>query len=437
MDYLILQVEEKQVVAASFKMSGRSPELLGAAMFGLDEQQSLGDVIALIAAGVAGNPRVVLCLPPSMFAMRTVSLPLENLRKVREVLSSQLQGELPLPVDELTLDAVSIGNGDFLALWAKKSDIGHAIELCRTAGIEPQTVSSLPLAANFIEGIPADCALYDGNALTIIISGKVTFFRALDSLTASAMIPATLSALELAGAPLPPRICLLGAENSALAEAGVLPLPAGQLQQPPASGLLFKNEQTFQQLAGLYAVAKACQAGLLPDFRRGELAWTAGDVKNRKKLLLTCFLAAIAIIVLFVSKGLQYRSVNADLVSVNKSIAGLYHDVFPNRAKAVDELSEVKGEIRKLAGAESSSGHLDLLKKLADAKGNTINGLYEAEAEGRNLRVKGDARSAQSVNDFKAALAPLLATVELGEIKSRPDGTVSFSLTGTLKEGSK
>jgi len=145
----------------------------------------------------------------------------------------------------------------------------------------------------------------------------------------------------------------------------------------------------------------------------------------------------LLIVALFASKGLQYRTVNADLLSLNKSISDMYREIFPNRAKAVDELAEVKGEIKKLAGAESSSGYLDLLKKLAEAKGNTINGLYEAEAEGRNLRIKGDARSAQAVNEFKAALAPLLATVELGEVKSRPDGMVTFSLTGTLREGSK
>lgn len=437
MDYLILQVEEKRVTVARFRMSGRSSELGGASMFVLDGEHSLGGAIAEIANGVVGNPRIILCLPPSMFAMRTVSLPLDDLRKVREVLSAQLQGELSLPVDELALDAISAGNGSFLALWAKKSDISHAIELCRTAGIEPQVISSLPFAGNFIQGVPADCALYDGNALTIINSGKLTFFRALDSASAQLMIPATLSALELAGTELPPRICLIGSESSALAEAGILPLPAEQLQAPPDTGHLFKNEETFRQLAGLYAVARACQSGALPDFRRGELAWTAGDVKIRKKLMLTCILAAVVIAVLFVSKGLQYRSLSADIVSLNKSISGIYREIFPNRAKAVDELAEIKGEIKKLSGPENSSGYLDLLKKLAEAKGNTINGLYEAEAEGRNLRIKGDARSAQAVNEFKSALTPLLATVELGEVKSRPDGMVSFSLTGTLKEGSK
>ena len=103
----------------------------------------------------------------------------------------------------------------------------------------------------------------------------------------------------------------------------------------------------------------------------------------------------------------------------------------------MDELSEVKGEIKKLSGTENSSSVLDVLKQLSEAKGTSINGLFEAELEGRTLRVKGDARSAQSVNEFKSALSGMMATVDVGEIKSRPDGTVSFSLSGTLKEGAK
>ena len=214
-------------------------------------------------------------------------------------------------------------------------------------------------------------------------------------------------------------------------------MPVETVAVPPELGHLFKNDETFQQLAGLYAVARASYAGTLPDFRQGELAWTAGDAKLRKKLLLTGILAVTVIALLFITKGLQYRAAVADVASLNKSIATLYREIFPTRAKAVDEIAEIKGEIRKLAGIESSSGYLDLLKKLAEAKGTSINGLYEAELEGRNVRIKGDSRSSQAVNEFKASLAPILATSELGEIKSRPDGTVTFSLTGTLKEGMK
>jgi general secretion pathway protein L len=206
---------------------------------------------------------------------------------------------------------------------------------------------------------------------------------------------------------------------------------------PDSLAPLFKTDEAFQKLAGLLAVARACQAGALPDFRRSELAWTAGDAVVRGKLIVTAALAAVTIILLFVSQGLQYRAVKTDLASLDKSIASQYREVFPDRTKAVDEVAEIKGKIRKLAGAEERGSFLEVLKKMAEAKGNTINGLYEAELEGGNLRVKGDARSSQAVNEFKSALAPLMATVELGEVKSKPDGSVSFTLAGTLKEAKK
>jgi len=88
-------------------------------------------------------------------------------------------------------------------------------------------------------------------------------------------------------------------------------------------------------------------------------------------------------------------------------------------------------------GIETPAVSWGVLKQLADAKGATVNGLYEAEVEGNAVRIKGDARSAQAVNEFKAALAPMMATVQLGEVKSRPDGTVAFSLSGTLTEVKK
>ncbi len=342
-----------------------------------------------------------------------------------------------LPVEELTLEAMPVGEGRFLALWARKSDIGEAIGQFREAGIEPQVVSSLPLALAALPGVPPDCAVCDGSSLALLQGGRLTYFRAFTAEVTAAMVSATLSALELSGGELPPRLCLIGTGVSGLGDADSLPLPVETVKVPPELGHLFKNEETFRQLAGLYAVARACHAGTLPDFRQGELAWTAGDAKLRKKLILTGILAAAVILLLFVNKGLQYRAAATDLLSLNKSVAAIYREIFPSRAKAVDEISEIKGEIRKLAGVENSGGYLDLMKKLAEVKGNSINGLYEAELEGSSLRIKGDARSAQAVNEFKAALAPLLASAELGEVKSRPDGTVTFSLTGTLKGGTK
>jgi len=437
MEYLTINIVGQQVTAARFVISGRSAVLGGAASFLLDDETDLAAVAAKIAEGSSGSPRVIVCLPPSLFAQRVVELPLTDLRKVREILPAHLQGEIALEAEEAVFDALPAADGAFLALWAKRSEVAHAIELFREAGCEPQIVSSAPFAWHALPGIGPDCALCDGTALAVIAEGRLAFVRALDGADPHKQLRATLSALELAGTHLLQRLIVFGDQAQSLAGMGDLPLQAERLLMPDDQVPVFRTEDTFQQLAGLYAVARACHAGALPDFRRGDLAWTTGDARLRRKLILTAILLALTVVLLFVSKGLQYRSARTDIASLNVSISSIYREIFPTRTKAVDELSEIKGEIRKLTGSESSSSVLDVLRQLAEAKGTAINGLFEAELDGRTLRVKGDARSAQSVNEFKAALSGLMATVEVGEIKSRPDGTVGFSLSGTLKEGAK
>jgi len=437
MEYLIVNITEQQVTAARFDISGRSAALGGAATFPLDGESDLAAVAVKIAEGISGSPRVVVCLPPALFAQRIIELPLTDLRKVREILPAHLQGEIALPAEEAVFDALPAAAGTFLALWAKRSEVAHVIDVFREAGCEPQTVSSAPFAWQSLPGIHPDSALCDGSALAIITEGRLAFVRALAAAEPLKQLRATLSTLELAGTQLPQRLMVFGEQSEALAEAGDLPLQVEQLQLPDDQAPIFRTESTFQQLAGLYAVAQACHAGTLPDFRRGDLAWTTGDARLRRKLILTAILVAVTVVLLFVSKGLQYRAARTDIASLNVSISSIYREIFPSRTKAVDELSEIKGEIKKLSGSEGSSSVLDVLKRLAEAKGTAINGLFEAELEGRTLRVKGDARSAQSVNEFKTALSGLMATVEVGEIKSRPDGTVGFALSGTLKEGAK
>lgn len=437
MEYLIINITEHQVTAARFEISGRSAALGGAASFLLDGETDLAAVAMKIAEGISGSPRVIVCLPPALFAQRVVALPLTDLRKVREILPAHLQGEIALSADEVVFDALPAADGTYLTLWAKRSEVAHAIDVFREAGCEPQIVSSVPFAWPSLPGIHPDCALCDGTALAVIAEGRLTFVRALDGTDPHKQLSATLSALELAGTHLPQRLIVFGEQSETLAGSGGLPLEVELLLLPDDLVPIFRTGSAFQHLSGMYAVARACHAGALPDFRRGDLAWTTGDARLRKKLVLTASLVAAAVVLLFVSKGLQYRAARTDLASLNVSISAIYREIFPSRTKAVDELSEVKGEIRKLTGSESSSSVLDVLKQLAEAKGTAINGLFEAELEGRTLRVKGDARSAQSVNEFKSALSGLMATVDVGEIKSRPDGTVGFSLSGTLKEGAK
>ena len=437
MEYLIVQIDEKRVKAARFDVSGRRLSLAGTFTFEFDDQQGLPEVATKIAESVVGSMRVILCLPTSLFAQRDVELPLKDLRKVREIMPTHLQAELALPLEEVIFDVLPSGDGRFMAFWVKRSDVERAIKVFKDAGLEPAIVTSAAFAWPFIPEIPANCAVSDGTALALLEGGRLSYLKDFGDSDQSAKLINALSVLDYSEKSLPDQLFIFGQNFDQLPETNDHKIEIMRLEQPEDLTTIFSNSDSFNQLVGIYAVARASQSSALPDFRRGDLAWTAGDAKLRKKLLLTAILTGIIVLLLFGFKILQYRQTSSDLTSLNNSILKIYRDVFPGRTKAVDELAEIKGEIRKLGGVSNSSGILDILKKVADAKGSTINGLYELELEGRTVIAKGDARSAQAVNDFKAALMLMMTTVDLGEVKSRPDGTVTFSLTATLMEENK
>ena len=62
----------------------------------------------------------------------------------------------------------------------------------------------------------------------------------------------------------------------------------------------------------------------------------------------------------------------------------------------------LRSEIKRLSSGKSSSSTLSVLRALAEAKGEDVLGLFEAEIDGDQLRLKGDAKTFQAVNDFKA-----------------------------------
>ena len=60
----------------------------------------------------------------------------------------------------------------------------------------------------------------------------------------------------------------------------------------------------------------------------------------RKRLRLTMILAATLVALIFAEAGLRWYLVEKDLNSLNGSISSIYHQIFPTRKKAVDEVSE-------------------------------------------------------------------------------------------------
>lgn len=438
MTYLIVQLTKSEVLWGRFQRRRGELAFLGGGRNPLADDPSFADLLKELAGSRREGEKVVLALPSSSLFLRELDLPLADRRKARQVLPLELKGETAIDTDELVFDALPLADGKTLAVWSRRTEVADLIRTMTDAGLEPEMVSASAL--HWPELLtPTDntepLAITDGEALVVAQAGRLLSCRPLAEGDPVAEIGRTLAALELGKGIAVQEVLLHG-------ELARQSLPA------TASGLTFRQlplagspARTFagdagaaRDLASTYAVAAACGTGGAMNFRSGDLAYTAGNALARRKFRLTLVLAAILIVALIAETGVRYYLVQRDLKSLDTSILSIYRQVFPNRKKPVDAVGELKGEIRRLSGSSTTGNVLAALTKAAELKGDDVTGIYEAEIDNGQLRLKGDARSIQGVNDFKARASTAFSDAEVSEIKSKPDGTVSFLFRGTFKE---
>ncbi len=425
MDMLIVQLKRTELVLAGFKPKKGGVSFLSAERHQLSGEEGELSRILKGSSLAAGEHRVILALPPSTLFMRELELPITDRAKVRELLPLELKGETALDADGLVFDALPLPDGKVLAVWGRVKELSEKIELLKEAGLEPEMVSASLFHWNKLAPTAGVVAVSDGEAVAAYRDGAPVYFRALPPGSGQAELERTVAALELARGLRVERVISHAADLR-------------QGESPPHSnrGLLdaFADDaHAAHDLAGAYAVAAAVADGSAINLRRGALAYTAGTEKLYQKLRVTMILAAALVLLIFAESGVRYYLVKRDLASLEGTIAGIYKEVFPGRKKAVDEVSELRSEIKRLEGAKTSSNVLKLLKDLAEAKGEDVAGIYETEVTGSEVRLKGDAKSFQAANDFKARVAAVLDGAEVSDTKSRPDGSVTFTLSGTMK----
>jgi general secretion pathway protein L len=425
MDILIIQLKRSELIMARFRPRKGGVAFLSAERHALEEGDEQIVRIASEVAEAGGEHRVILALPPNQLFMRELELPIADRNKVRELLPLELKGETALDTDSLIFDALPLAEGKYLAIWGRSRDLIEKIELLKAAGLEPEMVTASLFHWNKLAPGTGIVAVTDGEALAAFTNGTPTYFRALPPASWESEIPRTLAALEVArGAQVDQVIshARSASDSEALAQA-----------TPGLAEAFGDDGHAAHDLSGAYAVAAAVVDGTAINLRRGPLAYTAGNEKLYKKLRITMMLAAALILLLFAESGVRLYLAQRDLASLNATIKTMYKEVFPTRTKAVDEVAELRGEIRKLEGAKTSSNVLKLIKDVAEAKGDDISGIYETEIDGSEVRLKGDAKSFQAANDFKTRAAGLFDGAQVSEVKSKPDGTVSFTFTGKAK----
>lgn len=434
MDYLVIKQMAGETVVTRFRRQRRDIVFVGATSRNHLECESPAD--CLPAGESAGDEsRVIFLLPPGGLFFRELTLQMTDRRKLREILPLELKGETALESDDLLYDAILLDDGRVLAVWGRRTGVAAVIEQLAGQSLEPEFVTCSLFAWQSI--VPdevndgAIIAISDGDCLAVYKGGAPVFFRVLSGEDRTAEVTRTVTALEIGRGITVDRLYVHGP----LAREGASRPPSAELL--PVNGVLadaFAGDAAVaRELAGAFAVATACCFGEPVNFRSGDLTYTRGRDKLRKNLRLTVALALVFVVLMFAQLGLRYYFIKKDMASLNSSISSIYRELFPNRKKAVDEAGELRSEIRRLGTGAASGGTLSILKKLADIKSDDITGIFETDIDGDQVRLKGDAGSIQAVNDFKTKAARYFSGAEVSEIKSRPDGTVSFQFKGALK----
>jgi general secretion pathway protein L len=376
--------------------------------------------------------RVILAVSPSLFTLREMELAIAERKKAREILPLELKGETVLDGDDIIFEALPLSEGTYAAIWSSASRLAPLIAPLAEAGLDPEVVTSPPFTwQQLLSPGDTSChALTDGEGVVVYRDGKPVYLRALPP-CGDTPLATTLAAVELAKELQVEQVFACAGTAAGLGEE-TSPLPIG----PSLAATFPGDAAAARDLASAYAVAADFVAGDPVNFRRGPLVYVRRKLELRRRLRLTALLAVVVVMLLFAEAGVRYYLLQRDIASVDAAIGKMYREAFPKRSKPVDEVAELKAEIKRLGGA-SSQVVLASLKKLAEAKGDEVNELYEIEIEGSLVSGKGTARSIQAVNGFKARCTPLFGTFEVSEIRSRPDGSTGFSFRSGGKEVGK
>jgi general secretion pathway protein L len=425
MDILIVQLKKGELILASFRPKRGGVSFISAERHQLEDGDA--EILRIIKAASlpAGDRRVVLALPASQLFMRELELPITDRAKVRELLPLELRGETAVDTEALAFDALPLAAGKFLAVWGRSKELAEKIALLKGAGLEPEAVTASVFHWNKLAAPEGVIAVTDGEALAAYSDGVPIYFRALRAGAGEPELARTIAALELARGVQVDRVISYAKsaqESDALAQAS-----------KGLADAFGDDAHAAHDLAGAYAVAAALADGSAVNLRRGALAYTAGNERLYKRLRVTMVLAAAVVLLILAESGVRFYLAKRDLTSLDGSISAIYKEVFPTRKKAVDEVSELRAEIKRLEGAKTTSNVLKLLKDVAEVKGDDVGGIYETDVEGPEVRLKGDAKSFQAANEFKARAARLFDGAEVSEVKSRPDGSVTFTLSGRMK----
>ncbi len=418
----IIEISSDQITCARFKRKGQQLEpVLGIQLEsgGLTE---LGGLLQRELPELTEEHRTIVAMPAGRITLRELQLPISDRKKLRAVLPLELMGESGEDAGTITADALPLGEGQYLAGWADHVQVEELIAQMQLAGFDPEIVTCAPLSWHQLMSDTPDTILFQGdNALTIASNGQLQFCRIISTSDQSAL-SRTITALELSRQLKP--VAHYSIDQVSRPGCQTMPMPP-ELMASSGSGDL-----PPQALFSCLAMARAYLKGEIFNLRTGNLAWSGARSLLLRRFRLPMILGVITLLLLFGEAGLRWYLLKRDLGSINDSISQIYKGIFPSRTRVVDEIGEVRSEIRRLQSGGDSAEFLGFLKLLAEVKEEQLTGFSEVEYDGQRFRLKGDASSQQAITSLIRKLSAAGMIAEPPELTSRNDGSQLFTIKG-------
>jgi general secretion pathway protein L len=452
---LVLE-ESGTVTAVSVAASLRSVEVNSAGSWqGEGEDVFARWSSAISQAALAGVPldSVVMGLPAGRIFKRSMSFPFSSRSRIRQVLASELEGDIPVPADSVTADLLVTESGRD---GASGIAIACDIELVKQAiNILPAETELLGVQSDSVGLASAVLALGGENTAAAYCSPDSSYSTVVS--TSSGVLesmrtvfdkgnygPASLAGVisDLAG-PSGSLLLECGGQNDALraeldaisdlsiSGARALKMPDG------AVGRMGDQAGRYLPALGLALAGSGAKGTLQMDLRQGPLSPSSQLFELKTPLIRTAVILAVVIALAAAVSAGRYSAGKAQFEAVKNKMDSAYAELFPgdniNNAEAQmkAKLSVQQRVYQDLAGF-GGAGALDVLAALSrDVPAQSGLRIVELSLDGSKLRFDGTVNSFDSVDQVQEALekTPLFHDVKIQNARVAADASkVSFRL---------
>jgi hypothetical protein len=450
--YVLLVVIEKASVRA--QVVGRGPGFVGeereSRVFEAPMPSVKGSLKDSMGAlledmereGFSDFKRVLLGLSGHLVSLRVLTLPFTDARKAEEVLALELVDSLVEDPDDLVFGALILEGARTLAVTIEKKVLENILESFEKLGLTPEWLG-LPLLYKdkLLKNLHKDisvAAFVDATSIIVLKNNNAYHYAYIND---PVDLKFALATLEGEGTVVEHFYLT---DKTADWLKGTL--QAGSPGTQSVHTTNYRDEDTGLSAMAMYVADGPGSADKgTTNFRKGEFIDRRVYESAKRSFRVAITLIIIVACLWGVNIYTRLQSPKREIARVEGALYSAFDELFPNDA-VVDPLYQMEVKLKGLREERKFvEGGLDVLERLKglsrgipDNDGQTGPGevrLFELKMHETRVIARGETASFDHADRFKDALQalPEYKDISLTDVKSKVDGSVSFSIALTLK----